>query len=67
MIADKRVPALRSGTRMVRFVLRGPVRSHRPRRNADAELQPELIGDALFAPGRIVMHHARDHVLKLGR
>ena len=38
MIADKRVPLLRSGTRMTRFVFGGPVRSHRPRRNADAEL-----------------------------
>src|SRR5262249_39589811 len=53
--------------RMARFVLRGPVRSNRPRRNADAELQPELVGDALFAPGRIVMNHAGDHLLKLGR
>src|SRR5262249_46249826 len=32
MIADERLPVLRSGTRMARFVLGGPVRSHRPRR-----------------------------------
>ena len=67
MIADKRRPVLRSETRIARFVLSGPVRSNRPRRNADAQLQPELIGDALFAPGRIVQRHSSDHVLKLGR
>ena len=67
MIADERPPVLRSETRMAPFVLCGPVRSNRPRRNADAKLQPELIGDALFAPGRIVKHHSRDHLLKLGR
>ena len=67
MIADKRVPVLRSETRMAPFALCGPVRSNRPRRNADTKLQPELIGDALFAPGRIVKHHSRDHLLKLGR
>ena len=64
---DKRLPVLRSESRMARFVLRGPVRSSRPRRNADAELQPEFIGDVLFTPGRIVMNHSRDHLLKLGR
>src|SRR5215469_18657170 len=67
MIADKRLPVLRSETRRARWVFYRPVRPYRPRRNADAELQPELIGDALFAPARIVMNHAGDHLLKLGR
>ena len=67
MIANKRLPVLRSETRRARLVLHGPVGSNRPRRNADTELQPELIGDPLFAPSRIFMNHSRDHLLEFDR
>jgi hypothetical protein len=40
----------------------GPVGSHGPRRNADAEFQPELVGDALFAPSRIIANHLPDEL-----
>ena len=51
-IADKCAPVLRlpKGPR----ILGGPVSSHRPRRDADSELQPQLVGDPLFSLDRIL-------------
>ncbi len=39
------------------------VLSHRARREADTELDEELVGDALFAPGNVCGRHFRDQLL----
>ena len=60
MIVDKRVPVLGRHSPLARRLPCGPVRSHGTRRNLDAEFQPELVGDALFAPSRVIVDHSCD-------
>ena len=43
------------------------VRPHRARRNSDAELEPEFVGDTLLAPGWVVTDHFSNELPKVIR
>src|ERR1700745_2118643 len=44
-----------------------PILPHRSRRNIDTEFQGQFIGDALFSPGDVFLHHASDELADLLR
>jgi len=62
MISDEGVPVLRSHTRISRWSVCWPVSSYGSRRYLYAKLQPLLVGNALFAPGRIIGNQFSDEL-----
>ena len=68
VVADKRQPALvvRAAT-CARAKLLRPILSHYARRDAQAELEEQLIGDTFLAPGGVVPCHLGDQGAEVSR
>lgn len=63
VVADKGVPALRGRSAWAAQVAQ--VAAHGSWRDLDAQLQGQFIGDAMFAPGGVVVRHLADEGLEV--